>query len=49
VEKFPKTYKSNTFGWEMVPCMHDLVVNKTKSLVLGSSFLSCDEVANFDQ
>jgi hypothetical protein len=33
VKNFPKTHWSNIVGWEMTTCMHDLVVNKTKSLV----------------
>ncbi len=42
---------SNTSGWEMASYMHDLVVNKTKSLVEAARFisLSCDEVTTFDQ
>jgi len=44
VENFPKTHWSNIVGWEMVACNHDLVVNKTKSLVEDAKFmfLSCD-------
>jgi hypothetical protein len=46
VKNFPKTLWSNTSGWEMAFCMHDLVVNKTKTLVEVIKFisLSCDEV-----
>jgi hypothetical protein len=50
VKDFPKTHWSNIVVWEMVACMHDLVVNKTKSLVEGARFItiSCDEVTTFD-
>jgi hypothetical protein len=51
VKDFPKTHWLNTIGWEMVACMHDLVVNKTKSLVEGTRFifLSCDETTTSNQ
>jgi hypothetical protein len=50
VMDFPKTYWSNTSGWEMAFCMHDLVVNKTKTLVEVVKFisLSCDEMTTFN-
>jgi hypothetical protein len=35
VKNFPKTHSSNTSGWEMASCMHDLVVNQIESLVEG--------------
>ncbi len=40
VKNFPKTHCSNIVGWEMVVCMHDLVVNKTKALVEGARLIS---------
>ncbi len=40
VKNFPKTHCSNIASWEMATCMHDLVVNKTKSLVEGARFIS---------
>jgi hypothetical protein len=50
VDNFPKPI-GQTCGWEMASCMHDLVVNKTKTLVEVVRFisLSCDEVTTFDQ
>jgi hypothetical protein len=50
VKNFPKTHWSNTNGWEMASYMHELVFNKTKSLVESVKFISFsnDEVT-FDQ
>jgi hypothetical protein len=47
VKNLPKTHWSNTIGhWKMVSYMHELVVNKTKSLVEGLQFMSffCDGI-----
>jgi len=50
VKNFPKTHWSNTSGWEMTSCMHDLVVNKTKTLVDVFRFsFSCDEMTTSNQ
>ncbi len=45
VKNFP-THWSDTSGWEMLSCMHDFIVNKTKTLIEVVKFisLSCDEV-----
>jgi hypothetical protein len=50
VNFFPKTHWSNVSGWEMASCMHELVFNKTKSLIENAKFISFsnDEVT-FDQ
>jgi hypothetical protein len=34
LNNFPKMQLFNSIGWEMVAYMHELVVNKTKDLVL---------------
>jgi len=51
VKNFPKTHWSNTSGWEMASCMHDLVVNKTKTFVEVVRFIShsYDEVTISNQ
>jgi len=51
VKNFLKTHWSNTSGWEMTSCMHDLVFNKTKTLVDVVRFISfsCDEMTTFNQ
>ncbi len=49
VKNFPKAHWSNIVSWEMATCMHDLVVNKTKSLFENVKliFFSCDEVTTY--
>jgi hypothetical protein len=51
VKFFPKTHWSNIVGWELTICMHDLVVNKTKSLFEDVKLISLfyDEVTTSDQ
>jgi len=51
VKFFPKTHWSNIVGWDMTICMHDLVVNKTKSLFEDVRLISFfyNEVTTSDQ
>ncbi len=42
LEDFPKTHWSNSIGWGMPSCMHELVVKKPKDLVQVTRFIFLD-------